>query len=223
MNPIIEKHIAENYKKWLDYARFFSQQGGIKDEAEDVLQEVIIMVMAKGEPFILKLIKKAGQKSCKTQLDAYVLRLLKMNAISDTAPYRNRYKIKYNTVLKDTNVEPSKLDLIDEDYANIPSAKERQLEQFRQVREAFEAIRKDCDPFDAMIFEARFIEDIDMVEIARSLDIKVQKGYCCINRILSAIKIYIATGSCDFKSIGSNGKIKKMYVKRRKNELCFIF
>lgn len=219
MDPIIEKHIAENYKKWLDYARFFSQQGGIPDEAEDVLQEVIIMVLAKGEPFILKLLKKPAQKSCKTQLDAYVLRLLKMNAVSNTAPYKNRYKVRYNTELKDSNVDLSRFDLIDEDYEDVPSIKELQLEQFRQVREVFDVIRKDCDPYDAMIFEARFFDNIDMVEIAHDLGIKVQKGYNCLNRILMAIKTYITTGSYDFKVMGRNGKMKKMYIKRHRDYL----
>ncbi len=57
-NQIINQYISERYDRWLDYARYHYSHAGIDDEAIDVLNEVLAMLIDKcdtNEANILKL------------------------------------------------------------------------------------------------------------------------------------------------------------------------
>ncbi len=109
----INKYIEKRYDRWLDYASYHCSCAGIGDEAIDVLNEVLLDLLQKPESKLLGLLhKKSGQY---TELDYFVLRMIKLNATSDTSPYRHRYK----PIPVDANVSYSQIeeeDVSEEDH-----------------------------------------------------------------------------------------------------------
>lgn len=129
----IKKYIKKRYDRWLDYASYHCGCAGMADEAHDVLNEVLLNLLQKPEQKITVLLnKKSGQY---TELDYYVLRMIKLNATSDTSPYRHKYK----KLPVDQNVEYSDLEIEDvtEDDYDIPGEIVRKT---RIVREIFDNI-----------------------------------------------------------------------------------
>jgi hypothetical protein len=107
MNKELEKYIGMRYKRWLDYASYHCSCSGIEDEASDVLQEVLCDLMNKSpEKLSMLLNKKSGQYA---ELDFFVLRMIKLNVISETSPYRHKYK----SIPVDTNIDYNHLDIED--------------------------------------------------------------------------------------------------------------
>lgn len=87
---VIDKYIEKAYSRWLDYSKYHCSCAGIEDEAIDVLNEVLCDLLQKPAEKLLSLLnKKSGQY---TELDFFVLRMIKLNATSPTSPYRHRYR-----------------------------------------------------------------------------------------------------------------------------------
>lgn len=146
----INQYIEKRYSRWLDYSAYHCSLAGIPDEANDVLNEVIVYLLQKDESKLKKLLHtKKGQY---TDLDFFVLRMIKLNCHSCTSPYRSRYK----SIPVDTNVNLVRLNI--EDYPDegddIPG---RILEQFETVREVFESLN--LSPKARRIFEFKFFQD----------------------------------------------------------------
>jgi len=107
MNKELEKYIGKRYERWLDYASYHCSCAGIENEASDVLHEVLCDLLNKPPGKLSELLhKKSGQY---TELDFFVLRMIKLNAISDTSPYRHKYK----PIPVDANVDYNHLDIED--------------------------------------------------------------------------------------------------------------
>lgn len=103
----IEKYIGKRYERWLDYARYHCGLCGIVDESEDVLNEVVLSLLKKSETKLEVLF--ASKKGQYTELDFYVLRMIKLNASSPTSPYQSKYK----AIPVDVNVDYSRLEIED--------------------------------------------------------------------------------------------------------------
>ena len=103
----IEKYISKRYERWLDYARYHCGLCGIVDESEDVLNEVVLSLLKKSETKLEQLF--ASKKGQYTELDFYVLRMIKLNASSPTSPYQSKYK----AIPVDVNVDYSRLEIED--------------------------------------------------------------------------------------------------------------
>lgn len=136
-NQIINKYISERYDRWLDYALYHCTHSGMDDEAIDVLNEVLIMLIEKcetNEQYMLKLYEsKKGQYR---ELDFFVLQMIKLNIQSPTSPYRHKYK----PIPLDSNVDIQRLDLIDDEDIEQDKSGDI-LVQMQKVREIFDNLQ----------------------------------------------------------------------------------
>lgn len=146
----VEKYIGKRYERWLDYASYHCVLAGMPEEARDVLNEVLCSLLQKEQSRLEQLlsVKKNGY----TELDFFVLKMIKLNATSDTSPYRSKYK----PMPVDENVDYARLE-IEDIQEEIVDKNEQILERFHQVREALEDL--DLTPLAKRVFEYRFFED----------------------------------------------------------------
>ena len=152
MRDILDTYIAKRWKYWLQYSQFRCQQGGIASDAEDVLQEVVLSLMTKNTREYLLELQSRKTDNGTNELDALLLRMVDLNATSDTS----RYRYKYKPSAKDLNTDVSTIELIDEEYDGIDES-QILLDKIRQVREIFETL--DISDKARRIFSYRFFED----------------------------------------------------------------
>lgn len=107
-NEVLEKYIGKRYDRWLDYARYHCSLSGMIGEEIDVLNEVLVMLLEKPEPYVLRLLESRQGKY--TELDFYILQMIKLNITSDTSPYRHKYK----PIPVDENVDWRRLKIVDD-------------------------------------------------------------------------------------------------------------
>ncbi|MBN2175304.1 MAG: hypothetical protein JW731_14310 [Bacteroidales bacterium] len=149
-NEEIRCYASARYYRWLDYSKYHSSLAGIEDEANDVLNEVLLALFSKDTKYTEKLYKtKKGQYR---ELDFFVLRMIKLNCHSVTSPYRNKYK---NSVKINHDIDFSRINIADEEDDQIDKAGEI-LRQYRLVK--FVADGLDLNEFERRIFEFRFID-----------------------------------------------------------------
>lgn len=136
-NQIINKYISERYERWLDYARYHCTHAGMEDEAIDVLNEVLAMLIEKcdtNESYMMNLYE--SKKGKYRELDFFVLQMIKLNIQSPTSPYRHKYK----PIPTDENADLSYLDIIDEEDQEQDRSGEILL-KMQQVRLAFDNLQ----------------------------------------------------------------------------------
>lgn len=146
----IENYVTTRYDRWLDYASYHCAKAGIPDEAIDMLNEVMLMLLVKPHQDLEKLYQ--ARKGQYRELDFFVLRMIKINATSMTAPYR--YKNK--PILADANTDYTKLEIIDEPDSEIDRAA-LTLRYMHVVRFIFDRLK--LSKFDRAVFEYRFFQD----------------------------------------------------------------
>lgn len=146
----IEQYITMRYDRWLDYASYHCMLAGIPDEAIDLLNEIMLMLLAKPHQELERLYQ--AKKKQYRELDFFVLRMIKLNATSETAPYKSRYK----HLPADANTDYTKLDIVDEPDNDIDQAT-LVLRYLRIVRFIFD--RLELSQFDRAVFEFRFFQD----------------------------------------------------------------
>lgn len=180
----INQYIQKRYKGLLDYATYHCSKAGIPDEASDVLDEVILSLLQMDENMLTKLFRsKKVQKGIEyTQLDFYILRIIRLNCYSETAPYRAKTKPipSVRVDLRRLNIED-----ITEPEVDTPA---RILEQFEQVREAFESLN--LSPIARQIFEHRFFNDLSFSEWKGNGESKKQL-YETYSQVIQLIKAKI--------------------------------
>ena len=172
----VENYINKRYDRWLDYAVYHCTHAGMQDEANDVLNEVLLSLVRKEKAELDRLL--TSKQNGYTELDFFVLRMIKLNATSDTSPYRSKYR---NKVLLDANKDYMSLKIIDEPYMEIdfPAIS---LWQFKLIRFILRNI--EVSRFDKAVFEYRFISN----EMFTSLDFNKYKKLCAsYNRTLDII------------------------------------
>lgn len=124
----LNSYIEKRYDRWLDYSTYHCGLAGMDGEAVDVLNEVLCMLLQKDQEVIARLMEaKQGQY---TELDFYILQMIKLNITSDTSPYRHKYK----TVPVDDNVDYRRLNVIDEPDETADRS-EYICDRFREVRD----------------------------------------------------------------------------------------
>ena len=74
----------------MDYAKYHCSLAGMSSEAIDVLNEVMCMLLQKPLEHLSRLMEAKQGKY--TELDWYILQMIKLNVTSDTSPYRHKYK-----------------------------------------------------------------------------------------------------------------------------------
>ncbi|NLO71982.1 MAG: hypothetical protein GX102_13765 [Porphyromonadaceae bacterium] len=176
MTSEINNYISKRYERWLDYSEYHCTHAGIADEALDVLNEVLCSLLQKNEKFLLSLLhKKSGQY---TELDYYVLRMIKLNATSLTSPYRQ----KYSAIPRDENGYCFE-NIPDVDYEEVDTPAEI-MRMTNKVREAVEALNlseKHRKIFDFKFFQAESFRDWKGTE-------SISELYKEYNRILELVK-----------------------------------
>ena len=97
------------------------------DEAIDVLNEVMYMLLQKSPELLSRLMETP--KGGYTELDWYILQMIKLNVTSDTSPYRHKYK----PIPVDENADWRRLNIIDEPD-DSPDRAEYIRERMQDVR-----------------------------------------------------------------------------------------
>lgn len=146
----VNNYITKRYEQWLDYSLYHCGLAGISDEATDVLNEVICSLLQKQSKLLDKLLdtKKNGY----TELDFFVLKMIKLNASSPTSQYRSRYK----PLPVDDNVDYSRLDIEDIPDDSVDRNAEI-LDRLHLVRDTFESL--ELGDLAAQVFEFHFFQD----------------------------------------------------------------
>ena len=146
----VNNYITKRYERWLDYSLYHCGLAGISDEATDVLNEVIFSLLQKQSKLLDKLLdtKKNGY----TELDFFVLKMIKLNASSPTSQYRSRYK----PLPVDDNVDYSRLDIEDIPGDSVDRNAEI-LDRLHLVRDTFESL--ELGDLAAQVFEFHFFQD----------------------------------------------------------------
>jgi len=158
MDAEVKNYIEKRYERWLEYANYNCYQAGCEDQAVDVVNEVILSLLAKDESKLKVLYhrKRIHKGKEYTDLDFFVLRMIKLNIFSPTSPYQHKYK-----PIPNANVDYRKLNIEDCEYEEIDSAAQI-LAKFNLVREAFEQLHL-CEKA-KQIFEHRFFHDLPFSE-----------------------------------------------------------
>lgn len=107
MNKEIQNYISKRYNRWHDYAEFHTIQAGLKGESVDVLNTVLLSLLQKDQDYILGLLHSKKGQYC--ELDFFLLRMIKLNATSDLAPYR----FKNKPIPTDANIDYQSLEIED--------------------------------------------------------------------------------------------------------------
>ena len=181
MNIEIEKYIKKRYDRWLDYSSFHTEQAGLQDQAVDVLNEVLLSLLKKDEDSLLKLLHSRKEQYC--ELDFFVLRLIKMNATSNTAPYRFKNR---NRLPIDINVDYSRLEIVD--------LKEPEIDKSHEILEKLKTLCKIVERFDMNKIEKEVFNHVFVMQEPISTynkcdNIKKQqyKSYLTIETALTAV------------------------------------
>lgn len=136
-NQIINKYISERYDRWLDYARYHCSHAHMEDEAIDVLNEVLAMLIEKCESNEFHILKLYDSKKGKyRELDFFVLQMIKLNIQSPTSPYRHKYK----PIPVDENVDFQRMDIIDEEDPEQDRSGDI-LQKMQKVRSIFDNLQ----------------------------------------------------------------------------------
>lgn len=177
MNPEISKYLEKRYERWLDYAKYHSLKKGCEDQANDILNEVMVSLLQKEHKKIecLYSIKKGQYR----ELDFYILRMIKLNIYSPTSPYQNKYK-KASV----SEIELCRLNIADEDYVDDDKPG-RIFNQYSQVREVFENLN--LSEKAKRIFHHRFIMGLSFSEWEGPES--KNEFYDTYNRIIDLIKM----------------------------------
>jgi len=176
----LDDHITKRYQHWLDYARYHASLASISDQAEDILNEVLVNILSKEESFLNDLLSK--KSAGYTELDFYVLKAIKLNCHSPTSPYRH----KTRNVPQDCNITPWDLEVVDqaEDSQDPELIK---LQKYQKAREILDGL--DIPAREKEIFSWKFFEDNPLTRwpgpesysVARSIFLKVKRQM--INKI----------------------------------------
>lgn len=130
----LNSYITKRYDRWLDYAKYHCSLAGMDGEAIDVLNEVLCMLLQKNNEVVSRLMEaKQGQY---TELDFYILQMIKLNITSDTSPYRHKYK----SIPVDDNIDWRRLNIIDEPDDERDRS-EYICDRFHEVRDIVDSLR----------------------------------------------------------------------------------
>jgi|GEM_PF-144914 len=150
-STLIENYITKRYERWLDYSNYHCELAGMPDEASDVLNEVLCDLLQKDNAKLEKLLQ--AKKNGYTELDFFVLRMIKLNATSDTSPYRNKYK---PCMPVDNDTDCSRLEIEDKS-TNVVDNSAILFLKMQIVRFVFDHL--EMPNLNRAVFKYRFFED----------------------------------------------------------------
>lgn len=185
-NQIINKYISEAYGRLLDFCKFHCEQQHLYGLEYDLLNCVLTNILSradKQETYNLKLLDMLSIKKGKwTELDFYILRTIKFNAQSDTAPFKRQYDL-YKPAGTYADVDFQLLDVIDDLDDNIEKEKDLQDKELR--------FKDACDVYGLSdkarnIFRWKFIEGNSLSDYPYEKDKRIL--YAIYNGVLQLVK-----------------------------------
>ena len=144
----VRKYINKRYPRWLDYSEYQCSRAGIDGEGVDVLNEVMCDLLQKPEKLLTSLFERKSKGY--TELDYFVLRMIKLNATSLTSPYRYRYR----QLPTNENVDYTTIDIEDVFNDDEEDTAGYILDKTRKVREILEEL--DLSDLALKVFNHRF-------------------------------------------------------------------
>jgi len=136
----VSRYITERYPRWRDYAEYQAARAGIPEDADDILNEVMLSFLQKDNQELERLFSRKRESyshadQVYTELDYFVLKMIKLNATSLTAPWR----FKSKSLPTDENVTWSDLEI--EDLGpDGEDSQEEQLQKWRAAREILDSL-----------------------------------------------------------------------------------
>lgn len=185
-NQIINKYISEAYNRLLDFCKYHCEQQHLYGLEYDLLNCVLTNILSRAEKqevYNQKLLDMLAIKKDKwTELDFYILRTIKFNAQSDTAPFKRQYDL-YKPAGTYTDVDFQRLDVIDDRDENIEKEKDLQEKEarFKDACELYGLSDKA-----RAIFRWKFIEGNSLSEYPYESDRK--NLYAIYNGVLQLVK-----------------------------------
>lgn len=173
---IINSYITVRYDRWLDYSKYHCSLACMPDEAVDVLNEVLMMLLEKDPVYLLQMYE--AKKGRYRELDYFILQMIKLNITSVTSPYRHKYK----PIPVDENVNWQRLDIVDETGQEQDKAGTA-LREMRLIRYIFD--RLDLTELERRVFTFKFFAGMSFAEWPGQENRK--KLYQAYKTVLSAI------------------------------------
>lgn len=152
---IINSYITVRYDRWLDYSKYHCSLACMPDEAVDVLNEVLMMLLEKDPVYLLQMYE--AKKGRYRELDYFILQMIKLNITSVTSPYRHKYK----PIPVDENVNWQRLDIVDETGQEQDKAGTA-LREMRLIRYIFD--RLDLTELERQVFAFKFFAGMSFAE-----------------------------------------------------------
>ena len=154
----LNKYITEAYGRLLDFAAYHCEKQHLKGLEYDLLNCVLTNLLSRARDQEAYLQKLMGMLSIQmeewTELDYYLLKTIKFNAQSDTAPFKRQYDL-YKSAGTFVDVDFQVLNILDDYDESVENEQDLQ-EKERRFKEA-------CDIYGLSdkardIFRWKFIE-----------------------------------------------------------------
>lgn len=209
-NSLIDQYINKRYDRWLDYAKYHAALQGMEDESRDILNEVLLSVLQKDDKSLMDMYEK--RKGGYSELDFFILRLIKLNATSMTSPYRSKYKNfqrDYNIECKSisTNVEYENveaclklsIDFIEDTDEGYDKAAIT-LNRMNAIRLIFDNIK--LDPWDKGVFEYRFFHGYSFSVFELKDHKSLYRSYNYVVYVIDRVLQYLDVIPFTFEGLG---------------------
>lgn len=207
---IINNYITVRYNRWLDYSKYHCSLACMPDEAVDVLNEVLVMLLEKDLAYLLRMYE--AKKGRYRELDYFVLQMIKLNITSVTSPYRHKYK----PIPVDENVNWQQLDIVDEteQERDRAGAALREMRLIRYIFDRLELTELERQVFAFKFFAGESFAEWPGTENKKMLYQAYKVVYSAIVELLYSLRL---TGSvAEIRAVSGRSR-------ERIQELCEIF
>lgn len=207
---IINSYITIRYDRWLDYSKYHCSLAYMSDEAVDVLNEVLVMLLEKDPEYLHRLYK--AKKGRYRELDFFVLQMIKLNITSVTSPYRHKYK----SLPIDDTIDWQRLNIIDESDPEADKAGSI-LREMKLIRFIFD--RLELTELERRVFAFKFFAGLSLThwpgqENKKALYQAYKVVYSAICELLYTLRLTRYATKVKVTSQRSNKRIQ---------ELCELF
>ena len=207
---IINSYITVRYDRWLDYSKYHCSLACMPDEAVDVLNEVLVMLLEKDPAYLLRMYE--ARKGRYRELDYFILQMIKLNITSVTSPYRHKYK----PIPAEENVNWQRLDIVDEsdqerDKAGVAF---REMRLIRYIFDRLELTELERRVFAFKFFAGESFAEWPGTENKKMLYQAYKVVYSAIAELLHSLRL---TGRvAEIKAVSRRSR-------ERIRELCDVF
>lgn len=159
----LNQYINQRYPRLLEYSNFQCNRSRLPGHGQDLLHEVIYKLFLKDENKLYDLY--LNKKNRYTELDFFILRMIKVNATSNTAPYRYKNVDTAISSRIDANTDVYSLELPEEVRSFHGRRNDLILAQMRQIRKVYSSL---LTPDEKAVFEWIFFEDQGVKDLAKA-------------------------------------------------------